>query len=152
MKWQTKGPRMPPRAFRSCDVSLRLVIQIQAGSRRPGDLDTRTRESILRRSHQTGKQFLRLLGMPSQHVGLFWLVQSDHRILVYSTPLDQAEKYGRYLIHGRSHIDVWERWKREGKVPADLEYDQVPRGGSRTTGWRNASRSWPMRASWTIRP
>ena len=62
------------------------------------------------------------------HVGIFWLLPPDRCVLIDSTPLEEAERYERHLIHSASHIDVWERWRREGKVPEDLAYDQVPRG------------------------
>jgi hypothetical protein len=69
---------------------------------------------------------MRLTNM-SQQVGIFWLLAKG-RILIDSTPLDKAERYDRYLIHSASHIDVWERWRREGKVAAEQEYDQLPMG------------------------
>ena len=65
--------------------------------------------------------------MIQQHVGVFWVLP-DCRVLIDSTPLDQAERYGRYLIHSASHIDTWLRWQHEGKIPEGMEYDSVPRG------------------------
>lgn len=64
---------------------------------------------------------------PQPQVGIFWFLP-DHRVLFDCTPLDRAEKYGRFLIHSPSHVDVWERWGKEGKLRSHLEYDQVPRG------------------------
>jgi len=59
-------------------------------------------------------------------VGIFFLL--DHRVLIDATSLDQAERYTHFLIHGPSHIDVWEGWRKQRVVPTDLEYDGVPRG------------------------
>ncbi|HEY3624826.1 MAG TPA: hypothetical protein VGL00_01025, partial [Terracidiphilus sp.] len=44
------------------------------------------------------------------------------------TPVSEAEKHDRWLIHAASHIDTWERLQREGVAPADVDYDAVPRG------------------------
>src|SRR4051812_797069 len=65
--------------------------------------------------------------MPTPHVGIFWMLP-DGRILIDSTPLDEAEKHDRWLIHSGSHIRCWSKWKWDGTVPAALEYDQLPRG------------------------
>ncbi len=65
--------------------------------------------------------------MALQQVGIIWLL-GDGTVLIDSTPLDQAERYGRYLIHSASHIDTWLCWQHEGKIPEGMEYDSVPRG------------------------
>jgi hypothetical protein len=60
------------------------------------------------------------------HVGIFWLVEG--KLLIDSTPLSQAEPYGEHLTHARSHIGAWEQYQRVGTVPADMEYEESPRG------------------------
>ena len=65
--------------------------------------------------------------MSQQQVGIFWVLP-DCRVLIDPTPLDQAERHDRYLIHSKSHVDTWEGWQREGKVAEGIEYDSVPRG------------------------
>ena len=65
--------------------------------------------------------------MQSPCVGIFWMLRNG-RVVIDSTPLDKAERHNRYLIHSPSHFDVWERLRREGVVPQELEYDDVPRG------------------------
>jgi hypothetical protein len=59
-------------------------------------------------------------------VGIFWLV--DGTPLIDSTSLSQAEPYGDNLTHPRGHIDVWKQWRLSGKVPAESEYEEFPRG------------------------
>jgi len=39
-----------------------------------------------------------------------------------------AEPYGTALTHPSGHIDHWERLQRTGAVPADVEYEEEPRG------------------------
>jgi hypothetical protein len=59
-------------------------------------------------------------------VGVFWAI--DGRLVVDSMPLGEAEPYGDHLTHPRSHIDVWEQWRLDGKVPGESEYEDFPRG------------------------
>jgi hypothetical protein len=60
-------------------------------------------------------------------VGIFWLL-ADGSLLVDSSPLSVAEKYGDCLTHARSHIDVWAEFQSSGRVAADVEYEEYPRG------------------------
>jgi hypothetical protein len=60
------------------------------------------------------------------HVGIFWLLNG--KLIIDSTPLDEAEPYGDHLTHSRSHIDVWEQWRLSAKVPRESEYEEFPRG------------------------
>jgi hypothetical protein len=59
-------------------------------------------------------------------VGIFWLVKS--RLIIDSSPLDQAEPYGEHVTHPRNHIDTWTQYQRIGKVPPECEYEEYPRG------------------------
>jgi len=59
-------------------------------------------------------------------VGIFWLLNG--RLLIDKSPLNEAEPYGNHLTHPRSHIKVWEKYQRDGKVPLEMEYEQLPRG------------------------
>jgi hypothetical protein len=59
-------------------------------------------------------------------VGIFWLVGG--KLVINSVPLGEAEPYGDHLTHPRSHIEVWERWRMDGKVPGESEYEEFPRG------------------------
>jgi hypothetical protein len=59
-------------------------------------------------------------------VGIFWVIGGD--LLIDSTPLSAAEKYGDFLIHAGGHDEVWEGWRTGGKVPSESEYEEFPRG------------------------
>jgi len=59
-------------------------------------------------------------------LGIFWLVNG--KLIIDSSPLTEAEPYGNHLGHPRSHIEVWEKYQRGGKVPLEMEYEQAPRG------------------------
>jgi hypothetical protein len=59
-------------------------------------------------------------------VGVFWVVGG--KLAIDSTPLDDAEPYGDYLTHARSHLEAWSLFQQSGTVPADVEYEEVPRG------------------------
>ena len=61
------------------------------------------------------------------NVGIFWLLPS-WKLVVDTTPVSQAEAYGRFRIHGPSHIEVWDRWRQQRTVPPETEYDDLPRG------------------------
>jgi hypothetical protein len=59
-------------------------------------------------------------------VGIFWLVGGQ--LLIDSTPLEEAEQYGDFLTHPRGHAEVWERYRRDGTVYPESEYEEAPRG------------------------
>jgi hypothetical protein len=63
---------------------------------------------------------------PEPHVGIFWLL--DGKLIIDDTPLSMAEPYGTALTHPASHIDHWMRLQHTGAVPADVEYEEPPRG------------------------
>jgi hypothetical protein len=60
------------------------------------------------------------------HVGIFWAV--DDKPLIDSAPLPEAEPYGDHLTHPRSHIEVWSQFQSRGTAPAEMEYEEAPRG------------------------
>jgi hypothetical protein len=64
--------------------------------------------------------------VPEPRLGIFWLVGG--KLLMESAPLSAAEPYGGQLTHPRSHSEVWQQYQRAGTVPADMKYDQPPRG------------------------
>jgi hypothetical protein len=63
---------------------------------------------------------------PEPSVGIFWLL--DGKLIIDATPLSNAEHYGTALTHPTSHIDFWTRLQRTGAVPAEVEYEEPPRG------------------------
>ena len=64
---------------------------------------------------------------PEACVGVFWMLP-DRRLIVDTTPVSMAERYGRFRIHSASHIDVWDRLKQAKVVPEEVDYDENPRG------------------------
>ena len=58
-------------------------------------------------------------------VGIIYLVRG--KLLIDSTPLTHADRYGDFAIHERSHISFWNELVRSGRVP-DSEYEEFPRG------------------------
>ena len=63
---------------------------------------------------------------PESCVGIFWLFRDE--IIIDSTPLSKAELYGTALTHPTGHIDYWTRLQHTGAVPAEVEYEEPPRG------------------------
>ena len=59
-------------------------------------------------------------------VGIFWL--SDGNLVIDSTLLEKAEDYGTFKVHPGDHCSVWEKLRRGGTVPSDMEYEESPRG------------------------
>jgi hypothetical protein len=47
---------------------------------------------------------------PEPHVGIFWLVVG--KLLIASTALSEAERYGDNLTHPRAHVEVWEQFQQ----------------------------------------
>jgi hypothetical protein len=64
--------------------------------------------------------------MPEPRVGIVWLFNG--RLIVDSSPIAEAEPYAEGLTHARSHLDHWASLQRNGEVPADVEYEEPPRG------------------------
>lgn len=63
---------------------------------------------------------------PEPCVGIFWLFRG--RTIIDSTPLSMAEPYAAALTHPTAHIDYWDGLRRTGEVPAEVEYEEPPRG------------------------
>jgi hypothetical protein len=58
-------------------------------------------------------------------VGIMYVVRG--KLLIDSTPLDQAGRYGDFAIHEGGHIEYWAELIRSGLVP-NSEYEEFPRG------------------------
>ena len=73
------------------------------------------------------------IGMPkrksaepnSPRVGIIYFV--DGELLIESTPLGRAGRYGDFRIHERGHIDYWAELVQRGTVP-NSEYEEFTRG------------------------
>ena len=65
-------------------------------------------------------------GKEESRVGIFWLVNA--KLLIDSTPLDEAERYGDFVTHPRGHAEVWEEYQRNGTVFPETEYEELPHG------------------------
>ena len=61
----------------------------------------------------------------SPKVGIIYLFEGE--LLIDSTPLARAGRYGDFRIHERGHIDYWAELMKSGKVP-NTEYEEFPRG------------------------
>jgi len=59
-------------------------------------------------------------------VGIFWLMAG--KMILETTILSKAEDYGAFKVHPADHYSVWEKLQRGGVVPADMEYEESPRG------------------------
>jgi hypothetical protein len=58
-------------------------------------------------------------------VGIIYLV--GEKLLIDSTPLAKAGRYGDHLIHEGDHISFWTELLNRGEVP-HREYEELPRG------------------------
>jgi hypothetical protein len=65
-------------------------------------------------------------GASESQVGIFWLVFG--KLVMDSTVLSLAGDYGTFKVHSGDHCSVWEKLQRGGAVPADVEYEECPRG------------------------
>jgi hypothetical protein len=63
---------------------------------------------------------------PELSVGIFWVVSG--KLLIDSSALSGAERYGHNLTYPHGHNKVWERFQRKGIVPLEMEYEEAPRG------------------------
>jgi hypothetical protein len=67
------------------------------------------------------------LSAEEYRVGVFWML-AHGELIVDSVPLDEAEAYGDFLTHPRSHIDRWKELQEASVVDHDTEYEELPRG------------------------
>jgi hypothetical protein len=64
-------------------------------------------------------------GVPQ--VGIVFVYKG--KVFIDGTPVTEAESLGgQFKIHDRDHYKYWEQLRGMGAVPADVEYDEVPRG------------------------
>jgi len=66
------------------------------------------------------------IGQFESRVGILWLVEK--RLIIDTTPLSEAGKYGDFMIHDGDHITVWTEMEKRGEVPQDSAYEEHPRG------------------------
>lgn len=64
--------------------------------------------------------------MKSPKVGIFWLVKGS--LIFDATPVAEADADGDSKNHPRGHFDRWKQMQNAGTVPADIEYEEYPRG------------------------
>jgi len=65
-------------------------------------------------------------GVPQ--VGIVFVYKG--KVFIDGTPVTEAESLGggQFKIHAHDHYKYWEQLRGMGAVPADVEYDEVPRG------------------------
>jgi hypothetical protein len=66
------------------------------------------------------------LQQPEPCVGIFWLI--DGKIIIDTTALSAAGKYGDFRIHEGDHEAFWGGMEKRGEVPRDSDYEELPRG------------------------
>ena len=64
--------------------------------------------------------------LPEPRVGIFWLVGT--RLIIDTTALSAAGKYGDFAIHEGDHVTFWSEMERRGEVSRDTDYEEHPRG------------------------
>lgn len=83
------------------------------------------------------RQGTRKMSEPSM-IGVFWLVETSDGQALFLTAgvrLGDAEDYGDFLTFGPGHHEIWERWRRPGRIIGKVatlvktdEYEDWPRG------------------------
>ncbi len=63
---------------------------------------------------------------PEPRVGIFWLIGT--RIILNTTALSAAGKYGDFTIHDGDHVTHWAEMEKRGEVPQGSAYEEYPRG------------------------
>ena len=63
---------------------------------------------------------------PSPDVGISFVY--DGRLLIEGTPVHDSQPYGTFKGHERGHPEFWRTLQQNRTVPAEVEYDEVPRG------------------------
>src|SRR5438128_108465 len=78
-------------------------------------------------------KFRRVPAMPrdwttlmSGRVGIVYLVNGE--LIIDSTPVGEAEPWGDFRNHALSHEKYWAGLQADGRVPAEIEYEDPPRG------------------------
>jgi hypothetical protein len=59
-------------------------------------------------------------------VGIFWMVKNEP--VIDSVPVSEAEVYADHKTHPRDHYTVWGQLQRNGRVPREMDYAEMPRG------------------------
>lgn len=76
-------------------------------------------------NRQSGSDSSARSSAPEPQVGIFWF---HGKLIMDTTPLSEAESCGDSRTHPRGHIDYWAELQAVGSVPAEVEYDEIPRG------------------------
>jgi hypothetical protein len=104
-------------AGRELEVKIRLV-EVAASNRKHPEQPAKRRSSPDSFASSSAQE---------PRVGIFSFF-FDGKLIVDSTPLSQAEQYANALTHPKGHPRSWAKWQTSGLVPADIEYDEIPRG------------------------
>ena len=59
-------------------------------------------------------------------IGIFFVYNGE--VLMDGTPLSLTEPYGKFKSNDSDYDTFWNNLQRNGIVPRDVEYDEVPRG------------------------
>lgn len=63
----------------------------------------------------------------AKKIGIYWV--HDGHVVGLSCPLDQAEAGIPGLLDSPfTHVDAWPSLKAQNRLPAHIEYDELPRG------------------------
>jgi len=62
------------------------------------------------------------------HVGIFWVDLDTGKVYSETTSMRDAEGYGDFKIHERSHYEAWRQIVMQNPKWKGMEYEDVPRG------------------------
>ena len=73
------------------------------------------------------EEFIKAKKAGEPEVGIFWLLPNG-KVWMDGTPVSMAASYGDLKIHEGTHTQYWDSLQRNGIAPADVEYEEYPRG------------------------
>lgn len=82
---------------------------------------------VLAKIADKNRRFQKAKAAGGPEVGIFWL-KPDGALLMDGAPVSEAESYGDLKVFGGTHTKLWDTFQRHGIVPADVEYEEYPRG------------------------
>jgi hypothetical protein len=113
---------IPGTSSHNCAPGLALDEEIRAaeaaGSKRKPPARPAKRQS---RPGSTGRS-----SVQEVQVGIFFWF--NRKLFIQATPLSKSEQYAHSLTHPNGHPAFWSELQASVTVPAETEYDEVPRG------------------------
>jgi hypothetical protein len=119
---RSENDLIPGTSSHTCAAGLALDEKIRAAE----VAESKRKPAVRRSQRQPRPRSTGRSSVQEVQVGIFFWFYC--KLFAQATPLSKAERYAHSLTHANGHPAFWSELQSSGTVPAETEYDEVPRG------------------------